>query len=748
MKEGPVLPNSKADAFLVIDPETGHILEASAHACALLDAPKEVLCTKQFDELVLAEVHLSGQGSGPMQATGSFLPFRLANGTLVLLECQSTPLEYQDRVLTVVHLKQTPPLLHLLHAQDFLGFFGIQNGRLFYANAHFATLLGYEHPESLWGKAIDELLSPDTLPVLGRSDQPPVFHTTLKLCRHQAYLLEAKAIVARDVDRFWVLLYPSVDLQARFHAHESRILEGLVCGEPQEKLLDALCYALESRIPGGTCTVLLLREGRLYRGASHMPPEYDAAIEGIVIGPEVGSCGTAAFFREPVWVSDVLRDNRWIAYRSLANAFGFRACWSYPILDRQGRVLGTFAIYFSEPRGPSPEEQVALARSANLAALILETSRLQQERELLAQVARQTTNGVIITDVQRHVIWANEGFTRLTGYTLEEVRGQSLLGFLHGPQTNPQTVAEIRRCLLAQIPVRTRIYNYRKDGTGFWNNLSIDPLWHADGTLAGYIGIENDISELVAREQELERARAEAEAAARLKSAFLANLSHEIRTPLNSILGFTDLLDEALAAHQLEALREFTSIIRRSGRRLLQLINDILELSRLEADRLILAQEPCHLEALVQEALAELRPLALRKNLQLKAQIAPVPPIRGDARRLHQVLINLIGNAIKYTDQGEVCVALTTNPSPPPQVVLRVVDTGRGIAPESLPYIFEPFWQAPAEARRGEGSGLGLAITKRLIEQMGGQITVDSTPGRGTTFTVTFPVLLLADAKS
>jgi hypothetical protein len=153
MKEGPVLPNSKADAFLVIDPETGHILEASAHACALLDAPKEVLCTKQFDELVLAEVHLSGQGSGPMQATGSFLPFRLANGTLVLLECQSTPLEYQDRVLTVVHLKQTPPLLHLLHAQDFLGFFGIQNGRLFYANAHFATLLGYEHPESLWGKS-------------------------------------------------------------------------------------------------------------------------------------------------------------------------------------------------------------------------------------------------------------------------------------------------------------------------------------------------------------------------------------------------------------------------------------------------------------------------------------------------------------------------------------------------------------------------------------------------------------------
>lgn len=753
------------DALLVLDLETERIVEANPQACALLGYSRATLCTQPLDALVPAKERTLFQSVllGTKEAANP-LHFRLSNGSLLPVELHSIRLQHQGRKLGILLFRalqlypEAELLLRLLHTQDFLGLFGVCAGRLVHANPPFATLLGYERPELLLGRPIDELLSADALRqvqrLTARRRWGRVAAAKITFCHHQGYTLEAATLITTTAEpqqpTLWGLVYSTQEAQQQFYARERQILEGLVRGEPQEALLDALCYALEARIPGGTCTVLLLREGRLWRGASHMPSAYDAAIEGIAIGPNVGSCGTAAFLGKPVWAHDVQRDARWAAYRDLADTFGFQACWSYPILDRQGTVLGTFAMYFSAPRAPLKEEQAALARSAALAALILETHRLQQEHKLLSEVACQTTNGVVITDAQRRVVWVNEGFTRLTGYRLEDVRGKSLRPYLHGPQTDAQTVAEIRRGLLEGHPVRVRIYNYRKDGTGFWNHLSIDPLWDSEGTLVGFIGIENDVTDLVTREQELERARAEAEAAARLKSAFLANLSHEVRTPLNSILGFTDLLEEALATHQLEDLLEFTGIIRRAGRRLLQLINDMLELSRLEADRLTLEQEPCSLASIVQEAVAELQPLAMRKKLHLHARIEAVPPIRGDARRLHQVLVNLIGNAIKYTDQGEVCVELTAETLPQPQVVLRVIDTGRGIPPEFVSRIFDPFWQAPSEAARGEGSGLGLTITKRLVEQMHGQITVDSILGRGTTFTVTFPALpdLLSDAKS
>ncbi len=536
--------------------------------------------------------------------------------------------------------------------------------------------------------------------------------------------------------------------QARFYETESRILQDLLRGAPQAALLDALCTAIEARLPDGICTILLLCNGRLYRGASHMPPEYDALIEGLEIGPEVGSCGTAAFTKQPVWASDVFSDPRWAAYRALAERFNFRACWSYPIRNARGEVLGTFAVYFPTERMPEPPEKEVLARGASLAGLIMETHRLQTENARLAEVARQTSSGVLITDPERRVLWLNEGFTRLTGYTLADVYGRRPPEFLAGERTDRNTLEGIGERLREGLPVHTRIYFYRKDGTGFWDELRIEPLRDEQGRLIGFMGLNHDITALVEYEQELERARAEAETAARLKAAFLANMSHEIRTPLNSILGFAELLDEQLAANGLEPLREFTGIIQRSGRRLLRLINDILELSRLEADRLVLQTEPCALHTIVEEAVAELQPQAAQKGLALVVRAEAVPPILGDPRRLHQIVTNLVANAIKYTEQGEVRIELhEATKDEARQVVLRVTDTGPGIDPNFLPHLFEPFQRAPSENDRSEGSGLGLAITKRLVEQMNGRITVESAPGKGATFTVTFPALL-ADAEA
>jgi len=764
------------DAIFLADVETGRLLDANPRACELIGRTRDAIRGMHHLELHPREEreryraifeHRAEAGRGIDRAEVVH-----RDGTRIPVEISAARTTLGDRPVLIGIFRDLRPRheleqkLHeaeshyrILAEQNLIGVYLVQDGRFVYVNQYIADFLGYERPEDLIGRSIAELAHPEDLPLIQEqirrriSGEVRTIHYSLRAFHRRGHVVDIEVIGSATTYRgrpavLGVMLHTSeTRRQARFYETESRILQDLLRGAPQAALLDALCTAIETRLPDGICTILLLSKDRLYRGASHMPPEYDALIEGLEIGPEVGSCGTAAFTKQPVWASDVFSDPRWAAYRELAERFNFRACWSYPIRNARGEVLGTFAVYFPTERAPKPGEKEVLARGASLAALILETYRIQNENARLAEVARQTTNGVVITDTRRRVEWVNQRFTQLTGYLLDEIRGKTL-SLLHGPQTDPRTVEEIRKALREVRPVRVRIFNYRKDGSGFWNSLTIDPLYASDGSHQGFIGIQNDISELVAREQELERARAEAETAARLKAAFLANMSHEIRTPLNSILGFAELLDEQLATIGQEALREFTGIIQRSGRRLLRLINDILELSRLEADRLVLRTEPCALHTIVEEAVAELHPQAAQKGLALVVRAEAVPPVSGDPRRLHQIVTNLVGNALKYTEQGEVRVELQeTTEDGVRQVVLRVTDTGPGIDPDFLPHLFEPFQRAPSENDRSEGSGLGLAITKRLVEQMNGRITVESAPGKGTTFTVTFPALL-TDAEA
>ncbi|WP_397546684.1 PAS domain S-box protein [Rhodothermus marinus] len=765
------------DGIFLADVETGRLLDANPRACGLVGYRRDEICGMHYLELHPREEreryraifeHRAEAGRGIDRAEVVH-----RDGTRIPVEISAARTTLGDRPVLIGIFRDLRPRheleqkLHeaeshyrILAEQNLIGVYLIQDGRFVYVNQYIADFLGYERPEDLIGRSIAELAYPEDLPKIQEqirrriSGEVKTVHYTLRAFHRRGHVVDIEVIGSATTYRgrpavLGVMLHTSeARRQARFYETESRILQDLLRGAPREALLDALCTAIETRLPDGICTILLLCEGRLYRGASHMPPEYDALIEGLEIGPEVGSCGTAAFTKQPVWVSDVFSDPRWAAYRALAERFNFRACWSYPIRNARGEVLGTFAVYFPTERAPEPHEKEVLTRGASLAALILETRRLQTENARLAEVARQTSTGVLITDPERRVLWLNEGFTRLTGYTLADVYGRRPPEFLAGERTDRNTLEIIGERLREGLPVHTRIYFYRKDGTGFWDELRIEPLRDAEGRLIGFMGLNHDITALVEYEQELKRARAEAETAARLKAAFLANMSHEIRTPLNSILGFAELLDEQLAASGQESLREFTGIIQRSGRRLLRLINDILELSRLEADRLVLRTEPCALHTIVKEAVAELEPLACQKGLTLTVHTEAVPPVLGDPHRLHQIVTNLVGNALKYTEQGEVRVEVQeTTEDGVRQVVLRVTDTGPGIDPDFLPHLFEPFQRAPSENDRSEGSGLGLAITKRLVEQMNGRITVESAPGNGTTFTVTFPALL-ADAEA
>jgi signal transduction histidine kinase len=243
---------------------------------------------------------------------------------------------------------------------------------------------------------------------------------------------------------------------------------------------------------------------------------------------------------------------------------------------------------------------------------------------------------------------------------------------------------------------------------------------------------------VIERTAELEQAMEQAKSADNLKSAFLASMSHELRTPLNSIIGFTGILMQEMAGPLNEEQKKQLSMVQKSSKHLLSLINDVLDISKIEAGQLELAQEPCSIEQAVENALRIISPLAAHKGLAI---VSDVPKheriITGDQRRMEQVVLNILQNAVKFTESGEIRVRLRHTGS---QYILNVEDTGIGMAPENLNKLFRPFQQLDSgTARRYEGTGLGLSISKKIIELAGGTIGVESSPGRGSVFTVTIP---------
>ena len=242
-----------------------------------------------------------------------------------------------------------------------------------------------------------------------------------------------------------------------------------------------------------------------------------------------------------------------------------------------------------------------------------------------------------------------------------------------------------------------------------------------------------DINELKDTQLQLDEARVRAEAASAAKSSFLAHMSHELRTPLNGVLG---MLQVALRSTLTERQRGWLQVAQSSGQLLLTLLNDLLDLSKIESGRLELEQLPFDLATLLDHTLAPLRVEAQHKGLRFEQRMpAAVPALVGDAVRVRQVLFNVVGNAVKFTPEGAVEVALDVEPTPDGALELRfdVTDTGIGMTHDQMQRLFQPFTQADASiARRYGGSGLGLALVRRLVEAMGGQVTIDSRAGRGT----------------
>jgi PAS domain S-box-containing protein len=361
---------------------------------------------------------------------------------------------------------------------------------------------------------------------------------------------------------------------------------------------------------------------------------------------------------------------------------------------------------------------------------------LRESERRYRQIIEGTSDVVYTTDAEGRFVYMNAPATRLTGYSEDELLGMEYLNLV-APKWKRRVQAYYLRQIRGQVRETTfELPIILKSGEERWIEQSVTVLVDGDKVI-GFQGIVRDVTERKQMEAALAQARDEALEASRLKSEFLANMSHEIRTPLNAVIGMTGLLlDTRLDAEQ----RDYVETVRNSGDALLSLINDILDFSKIEAGKMELEDQPFEVRTAVEEALDVLAPKAADKSLELAYLIEETVPtmVVGDVTRVRQVLVNLLGNAVKFTKEGEVTVIATGKQLAQPgryEVHFEVKDTGIGISEEAQARLFQSFSQVDASTtRKYGGTGLGLAISKRLVEMMGGRIWVESEVDTGSVF--------------
>lgn len=411
--------------------------------------------------------------------------------------------------------------------------------------------------------------------------------------------------------------------------------------------------------------------------------------------------------------------------------------------------IASLARTFNEMVGVVEAESAASARAQ--AALGSSEARLRQIVDLVPHM-------IFVKDREGRFLLANRAVAEAHGRTVDELVGrtQSELGMneasLAGWLEEDRRVAEDGlSCFVAEEPFRdasgalrflqtTKVPLLLEDGVtraALAVAIDITERKRADDELKGY---RDHLEDLVReRTAELAVAKEKAEESDRLKSAFLATMSHELRTPLNSIIGFSGVLLQGLAGPLNEEQQKQMGMVCRSAEHLLALINDVLDISKIESGQLTFSVETFDLGASLASLVRTAAPLAARKGLSLEHVLGPgVGEMTSDRRRVEQVVLNLLSNAVKFTDHGSVTLSCDADGE---RATIRVVDTGIGIRAEDLDKLFRPFRQVDSgTARHYEGTGLGLSISRRLAELLGGSIDVASEPGRGSTFTVVLPL--------
>ena len=442
------------------------------------------------------------------------------------------------------------------------------------------------------------------------------------------------------------------------------------------------------------------------------------------------------------------------------------------IRNEVGDAIGLLVLRDPRPRRglSAAKVYVLLALACQIAdGLALRDMKLSispkdgERLRLLESVVIHAKDSVLITEAEPfdlpgpRIVYCNAAFTEATGYTEAEVLGKTPR-LLQGVDTDPKARAKIRAALGQWKPVEIEVLNYHKDGTPFWVELSIVPVADERGWYTHWVSVQRDVTDrktaievetrariaeasneaLQTLTNDLQLALDAAEAANVAKSAFLANMSHEIRTPLNGVLGMTQVLwmDELTPTQ-----RERLSIVRDSGNSLLAILNDVLDIAKIEAGRLEIQLTDFDIPSVVAGVCGTFTEQANRNGVSFGFHLADEAGgiWRGDTVRLRQILYNLISNALKFTSKGEVRVSVDVADGG--QLRIRVTDTGIGIPAGKVEALFSKFYQVDNSiTRRFGGTGLGLSICRQLCDLLGGTIAVDTMEGQGSTFTVCLPM--------
>ena len=421
----------------------------------------------------------------------------------------------------------------------------------------------------------------------------------------------------------------------------------------------------------------------------------------------------------------------------------FRRYYGVPLFAKAGRNGGRSEDLVAEDGTPrDPAYFVAAARDMG------NWRRTENHLRILSRAIEASPVGVVITDPQGTIQYVNPRFQDMTGFSFQESLGRNPRMLKSGYQ-DEAFYQHLWSTLLEGREWRGELCNKRKNGELYWVRASISPVRDSAGTMVHFVAIQENITAEREAAEELARARDAADAANRAKSDFLARMSHEIRTPMNGVLGMAEILQRTeLSPRQ----HRYLEIIQTSAESLLGIINDILDLSKIEAGFMSFSSAPFDFRKTAEDVLLLMAARARTKGLELVLRYAPGTPrmLVGDGGRLRQVLINLVGNAVKFTESGYVLLEVSSVPQDNARVLLRfrVMDTGMGIAPEDQPHVFQPFAQGDtSSSRRFQGTGLGLTISRQLVELMQGHITVESQVGQGSVFTVTLPVDTLPEGE-
>lgn len=405
-------------------------------------------------------------------------------------------------------------------------------------------------------------------------------------------------------------------------------------------------------------------------------------------------------------------------------------------------MLYMFAAFTRSGMENFRTNQSIAAKEAELLRVNTDMRGQQKELRKLSLVARNANDSIVLSDPDRKIIWTNEAFTQVTGFSFEEAKGQRIVDLLAGNDVSLKETQNIDKAVEAGEAFHGEVENITKDNRRIWVDVNLFPVHDDDGDVEFFVAIERDITHAKKLAVEMEEARHAAEEGARAKAEFLANMSHEIRTPLSGIIGMADLLAETpLSAEQTQFVRTIVG----SSQSLMAVINDVLDLSQLDAGRMELSPSEFELHDFFQDTLSLLAVSAKSEELAICLDLDAECPqlVTADESRLRQVAINLIGNAIKFTERGQVTVRVRCMGSGEARaLIFEVEDSGIGIPEDKLDRIFDRFTQAEADtARKFGGTGLGLTISKHIVEVMNGTISVASEVGKGSVFKVSVPVL-------